>query len=184
MIWFTADTHFGHAAVIDYCKRPFADVGEMDAALVARWNDVVAPTDDVWHLGDVAFRSNPARYLDALHGRIHVILGNHDDEKKLAKTRAAWVGEVKYLRADGHRFYLSHYAHRTWRNSVHGAFHLYGHSHGDLPGLGRSMDVGVDANDYRPISLAEVVAKLEAAGPTDHHIERSRTHPPTSEGGS
>ena len=67
---------------------------------------------------------------------------------------------------------MSHYAHRTWRNSVHGAFHLYGHSHGDLPGLGRSMDVGVDANDYAPISIAAVVEKLSVAGITDHHIER------------
>jgi calcineurin-like phosphoesterase family protein len=47
MIWFTADTHFHHAAVIDYCKRPFSSVEEMDEAMVAAWNARVSKTDIV-----------------------------------------------------------------------------------------------------------------------------------------
>lgn len=173
--WFTSDTHFGHVAVIEYCKRPFSSVEEMDASLIAAWNDVVAPNDVVWHLGDVVFRGDPAGYLDQLHGRIHIILGNHDSPSKLRRTRAIWVGEVKYLRVGGQRIYLSHYAHRTWPRSDQGSFHLYGHSHGDLPGLGRSMDVGVDANGYRPLLLEDVLARLEQESPTYHHVPRERS---------
>jgi calcineurin-like phosphoesterase family protein len=32
----------------------------MDAAMVARWNEVVRPNDDVWHLGDFALKIRAA----------------------------------------------------------------------------------------------------------------------------
>ena len=34
MIYFTADTHFGHENVIRFCRRPYATAAEMDEALV------------------------------------------------------------------------------------------------------------------------------------------------------
>lgn len=52
--WFTADTHFGHARVIDLNGRPFADANTMDEAMIAAWNARVQPDDTVWHLGDFA----------------------------------------------------------------------------------------------------------------------------------
>jgi hypothetical protein len=36
MIYFTADTHFCHADIIRFCKRPFADVDEMNETLVEK----------------------------------------------------------------------------------------------------------------------------------------------------
>ena len=56
--WFTADTHFGHAGARALYRRPFPDVAAMDAALVERWNEAVAPADDVWHLGDFAYAAD------------------------------------------------------------------------------------------------------------------------------
>ncbi len=56
------------------------------------------------------------------------------------------------------------------QNSLyHGAYHLYGHSHGALPGIGRSMDVGAPCVNYTPISMAEVVEKLKDKETTNHH---------------
>ena len=54
-IFFTADTHFGHGAVLRYCSRPFASASEMDEALFANWSACVGPKDTVYHLGDVLF---------------------------------------------------------------------------------------------------------------------------------
>jgi len=34
---------------------------------------------------------------------------------------------------------------------------LYGHAHGKTEGLGKSMDVGVDCNDFKPVSFVQVV---------------------------
>ena len=52
--WFTADLHFGHANIINYSGRPFADVTAMNQALIERWNASIHPDDTVWVLGDVA----------------------------------------------------------------------------------------------------------------------------------
>ena len=52
MIFVTADHHFGHANIIEYTNRPFASVEEMDAALIAAWNERVTDYDLVYHLGD------------------------------------------------------------------------------------------------------------------------------------
>jgi calcineurin-like phosphoesterase family protein len=74
-VFFTSDTHFGHAAVIRSCERPFASADEMDEALIARWNARIKPGDTVYHLGDFCYRSDRAApyYLDRLHGEIHLI---------------------------------------------------------------------------------------------------------------
>jgi calcineurin-like phosphoesterase family protein len=39
-IWFTADTHFGHANIIQNCKRPFSSVMKMNEKLIENWNRV------------------------------------------------------------------------------------------------------------------------------------------------
>ena len=52
--FFTGCTHFSHDNIIRLAGRPFADVNEMNEALVERWNAKVRPTDVVYHLGDFA----------------------------------------------------------------------------------------------------------------------------------
>lgn len=172
--WFTADTHFGHMRIIQLSKRPFASVEEMDEALIANWNALVKPGDDVWHLGDFNFRGPTLTpdYVKRLNGRIHLIRGNHDDGYA-AKHRECFASfqDVKYLRLYGEKLYLSHYAHRVWRNSHHGAWHLYGHSHGCLPNYYRSMDVGVDACGYHPISFEAIGRYMLKQDPVHHHPE-------------
>jgi len=173
MIYFTADLHLDHFKILELMKRPFVDLDHMNEQIVLRHNEVVKPNDDVWYLGDIAFK-NTETWLKRLNGRKHLVLGNHDDKriKGAVKDYFESIQDVKYLRYNGERFYLSHYAHRTWRNSHHGSYHLYGHSHGMLdPDWGRSMDVGVDANGFYPISIDEVIEKLKDKGPVDHHPE-------------
>ena len=52
--FFTSDTHFGDHRTLNIHQRPFASVGEMNAALVANWNAIVGPDGQVWQLGDFA----------------------------------------------------------------------------------------------------------------------------------
>ena len=44
--------------------------------MVLRWNALVAPDDEVWHLGDFAVRQSAERVaglLTELHGRKHLV---------------------------------------------------------------------------------------------------------------
>lgn len=80
MRWFTSDPHFGHANIIDYANRPFFSVGEMDAAMVARWSERVAPDDEVWVIGDLALGHYDDSILHRveLPGKKFLVPGNHD----------------------------------------------------------------------------------------------------------
>jgi calcineurin-like phosphoesterase family protein len=166
MDWFTADTHFGHTNIIKYCNRPFADVKEMDNALLRNINDRVQYNDRLFHLGDVAFKG-AARYLPTIRSRINcanvfVVPGNHDRESQL-KPHFSILPQGYMYENDGFRIVLCHYAMRVWHHSHHGAGMLYGHSHGGLPPVlgAPSFDVGVDCWEYHPISLDDVKKEMK-----------------------
>ena len=169
-LWFTADTHFGHTNIIRYCQRPFDDVEHMDESLIANWNAVVKPGDLVWHLGDFSF-AEPSRYLTRLNGTIHLCFGNHDSRWRSLLTHSSLAStcDVRWLRWQKQRIFLSHYAHREWPKAHHGSWHLFGHSHGDLPDHGRSTDVGVDCWNYRPVNFDEIHERLTARELVPHH---------------
>jgi calcineurin-like phosphoesterase family protein len=164
-VFFTSDTHFGHAGARGLYRRPFASTEEMDATMVARWNQAVGPDDDVWHLGDVAVGQGAARVaalLDALHGRKHLVTGNNDPPATTVQPGWASVQPYAETLVDGVHLVLCHYAFRTWRNSGRGWLNLHGHSHGRQAPLPRQADVGVDCWAFRPVTLAEITARMSA----------------------
>jgi calcineurin-like phosphoesterase family protein len=176
-IWFTADTHFGHCNIIRYCNRPCKDADEMDALMLARFCEVLRPGDVLYHLGDVCHTTfNSARFFGGLPTKeIHLIYGNHDKVNILKHPNIRWAGEIKRISIEGQGVTLFHYAMRTWANKGRGAFQLYGHSHGSLPGLGRQMDVGVDTNNFYPYSWEEIKKRLL---PIEYSVtEDERTQP-------
>jgi len=163
---FTADTHFGHGGALGLYRRPFASVAEMDAALIERWKRVVAPTDDLYHLGDFAVRQKPERIealLRALPGRKHLITGNNDRAATVEARGWASVQPYLELDANGLGLVLCHYALRTWRDMAKGTINLHGHSHGRLKPLARQYDVGVDVWQFQPVPLARLVSPRRLA---------------------
>jgi calcineurin-like phosphoesterase family protein len=173
-IWFTSDTHFGHDNIINHCARPFESASAMDAALIANWNAVVAPDDEIWHLGDFCYKSaqSPSDYLRRLNGRKHLLWGNHDSEQ--ARAAPGWASSQAYaeVTVEATRLVLFHYSLKTWHRVGRGALQLYGHSHGRMTGDRQSCDVGVDAWDFRPVSLDAIKARLATLPPfvpVDHH---------------
>ena len=167
MKWFTADTHFFHDNIRTHCKRPFDSVEEMNESMIKNWNECVSNGDLVHHLGDIAWWKSAWKdsipiVIGRLKGQIYLIQGNHD--KQVAsqhKNMFVAVKPLHHIRHDGRAIVLCHYAMRSWLESHHGSWHLYGHSHGLLPGLGKSFDVGVDCNDFRPVSIDEVIERME-----------------------
>lgn len=188
--FFTSDTHFGHANIIKYCKRPFDSVEDMDNTLIHNWNAIVRPEDTVYHLGDFAVGGGPAApYLRRLNGTIYFCLGNHDKRLRFIKAYLdielelqSYLNDDKvklgipYLRevtVEKQEIVLCHYAMKVWNGSHKGHWQLYGHSHGTLPDdpNALSCDVGVDCWNYFPVSMDQLQAKMKTKTykPVDHH---------------
>lgn len=166
----TADTHFGHAAILRLAKRPFKSLAAMDDGLVNRWNAKVGPDDRVWHLGDFAFRNEaaPETYRARLNGRIHLVFGNHDDPSLRGRADLfESVSDLAELNWNGQRIALCHYPMRDWPGAFGGAWHLFGHEHGrlDREPLGLSLDVGVDSHGFAPLALEEVAVLMARRKP-------------------
>jgi calcineurin-like phosphoesterase family protein len=159
-VFFTSDTHFGHAGALSLYRRPFCSVAAMNEAIAARWQATVGPADEVWHLGDFALRLSPEevrRLLASLPGRKHLVAGNNDPPATTALDLWASVQPYAELSLDGVRLVLCHYPFRTWAGMGKGAVNLHGHSHGRLKPLPRQFDVGVDVRGFRPVTLVEIL---------------------------
>ncbi len=170
MIYFTSDLHFYHNNIIESCNRPFADFEEMNQALIKNWNKKIKAKDEVYILGDVTLKGPTfaMEILPQLNGRKHLIKGNHDlfvrkesfDQSLFESIRDYY--ELKY----NNRYYiLFHYKIATWNGMHRGSIHLHGHQHNhpeynqsNLANKLRCYDVGVDANNMTPISIAEIDA--------------------------
>ena len=157
--FFTSDTHFGDHRTLNLYKRPFASTAAMDAELAARWNAVVGPADEVWHLGDFArTAARAAEMLAQLNGEKHLIVGNNDVAPAVGQ---GWASVAPYaeIERDGHFLVLCHYPFRSWNRQYKGALDLHGHAHGRMKRPERrQFDVGVDVRDFRPVTVAELLA--------------------------
>lgn len=159
--FFTSDTHFGDTRILRSAKRPFKTIRDHDAHLIAQWQATVGADDDVWFLGDFA----PCHRADAvgallaeLPGRKHLVTGNNDDAA--TRTHPGWASVHDYaeLIEDERLCVLFHYPLRTWNKVGKGSVDLHGHSHAMLKPQTRQFDVGVDAWNFAPVTLATMLA--------------------------
>ena len=168
MYYFTSDQHYNHDKIRDYCHRPFCTVEEMNEALIANFNSLVTKQDVTVHAGDFGFfkrREDAEKVIKRLNGNHIFLKGSHD----------RWLTDnapFMYRRMiEGQFVVVCHYAMRTWERAHHGSFMLYGHSHGTLQPVGKQWDVGVDNNNFFPVSfdrVKEIMSKLPMAHGPEH----------------
>ena len=176
MIYYTSDLHLGHKNILRLSDRPFADLDEMHQTIRDNWNSIVTDKDEVYILGDVAFKLNEEinSLIASLKGRKHLIIGNHD-KKFLGKEkfRAHFETIQHYLEIEdsGRTVILFHYPIAEWDGFYHDTYHLYGHIHNTTGNLtddiitkikskGHNMfNVGVDVNDFVPVTLDRLCKK-------------------------
>ena len=169
--FFTSDTHFNHANIISFCNRPFKDVGQMNEVMIANWNSVIGKDDTVFHLGDFCLggAAEWAKILERLNGKIYLIMGNHD----LKNIRQGFISRFEHVAMQMHievgkqRLYLCHYPFLCFEGSYKDVWQLFGHVHSRKNNTGidagrlqylypTQYDVGVDNNNYAPISFEQV----------------------------
>lgn len=180
MIYLTSDEHYDHARIIRYSERPFDDMHHMQWTLIQRHNAAVQPDDTVWHLGDFTLSEETVPViLKQLNGSHNLLCGNHDKMFEGRKGYEAatkryieygfgevhhgiiedfhgfrmchfpYAGENKDLRymeyrpkkTDDDRWLLNGHAHQKWAVSIER----------------KAINIGVDAWDYRPVSLDTLI---------------------------
>ena len=207
MIFFSADTHFGHANIIRFCSRPFGTVEEMDEALVANWNSRVGGNDTVYFLGDLFLRASDDRVRDILgrlKGRKHLVIGNHDSswmKGDLLDRHFVEVANYLDVSVGGRHLVMCHYPMLCWGGEgrswmLHG--HIHNNRHMDywplLQVRERILNAGVEINGYAPVTFEELVennvrqkrlpqeAKLQEDQPSGYSSQSATgVQPPPSE---
>jgi len=162
MIYITSDTHYNHTNILTYCNRPFSSVEEMNQVLIDNINNTVKPEDTLYHLGDVAFGADKwAEFINRFNCKnIHLILGNHDYRFKSRMKQSGLFRSVDkqvlfiYKNKD---FIFTHY---PPNEKVDNVWNLFGHIHSN-GNINRKyhVDVGVDANNFTPISIDQIIEK-------------------------
>lgn len=165
MIYYTADTHFGYEPIIEQTGRPFSSVEDMGEALMRNWNAVVSEEDTVYLIGDIGGYCTPlpVEYLSRLSGHKHLIRGNHDtgldDQQRLFDF---FESVTDFLEIDDGGFHITlcHYP----IVYIQGGYMIHGHLHNTqketfriLKQLPRVMNAGVDINDFRPVTLDQLI---------------------------
>lgn len=172
-IFFTADSHFGHAKILEYCNRPFSSVEEMNECLIQKWNAKVGLRDIVYHLGDFCLGPKENIFIrKRLNGKVILIKGNHDRKDTL--LREAGFDEIHRsleIEIDGYKLYLAHIpmhldsGERSYPSdlkttpSKHYDFFLCGHVHDKWKRIGTTINVGVDVSNYEPLTLTELLVR-------------------------
>lgn len=143
MRYYIADCHFCHEALLESMDcRDFATVEDMNEYMISQWNRRVRKKDEVIILGDLSMGDAAATnaIVERLHGKLHLIVGNHDNKylrsKEFRRERFEWIYPYAELHDDSRKVVLCHYPivcyngqYLTNRQGNPKTYMLYGHVH-------------------------------------------------------
>lgn len=168
----TSDTHWNHANIIKYCERPFNDIPHMNEMLIKNWNEVVQPGDTVIHAGDFAMgdKTQIPIIKSRLNGKIILIAGNHDyrHNGKLLDPIADAGFEAIHTELtttiEGVKVWIRHEPLMEFVPRDDAQYHICGHVHNSWNRKGAILNAGVDVNNYRPVTIHQLIANVETEG--------------------
>ena len=153
----------------------------MNETMIKRWNAVVHNDHIVFHLGDFCFGDDEEwnYVIDRLKGKIVLVIGNHDmrNRRKDFMNRFAMVTPQLKIKIEKQKIYLNHFPFLCYAGTYYrfedAVWQLFGHVHSSeqnkngLDNQRLSMlfptqyDVGVDNNNYTPVSFDQVKNIIE-----------------------
>lgn len=112
MTWLITDTHFNHKNIIEYCNRP----DDYEQQIIDNWQQLVKPTDTIYHLGDVVMGSKATmrefyeNVFSRLPGKKILVRGNHDHRLNIGILEHYWeeVAPSMTLVVGGYSLWLQH----------------------------------------------------------------------------
>jgi len=172
MLYFTADIHFGSTNIIEYCKRPFKSAEHMIDRFINNINERCKPDDDLISVGDwvlygkergvESLRIKPIEYEKRINCKVTHILGNHDLNNGVK-------GFIKgaYMKVGKKTAWVQHYPpwYDDYKAPTDVDLYLCGHVHNNWKFRTYAdkivINVGVDVNQMRPVSVQQIVQWLD-----------------------
>jgi calcineurin-like phosphoesterase family protein len=160
MKYFTSDWHLSHNGILEFSKRPFENVEQMDNTIINNVLATVEGGDEIYFLGDLTWNHLTAeRFFRQLPDNInfHWILGNHEKGWQRYRKNCTSISYMKEVTINKHPVILCHYPMLTWNKSHYNSWHLFGHHHYKSNGWrhiekmtkGKMLNVNVEFNDYQ-----------------------------------
>ena len=147
----------------------------MNEAIVANWNGVVQPSDDVIILGDLGFCSYKklSELITRLNGNKYLIQGNHDSDKIVKRLKEDCLikdcERLQTIKMIGdeeipeQELVICHFPLLDWDDKAKGSWMIHGHQH-QLPEMQSCSplhyDVGLDRNQWTPINFDTIETKI------------------------
>ena len=167
-VWIMSDLHIGHNKKFVYERRGFQSIEEHNQALIKNIKSRVGENDDFYILGDLTLGDldAAAAWLRQIPGHVHVILGNHDTDRRVEFYESlGWdVQFATVIRWGKQRFYLSHYPTNTANEGEDkislATLSIYGHTHQDWCWTTENpfaFCVCPECNNNCPISAEEII---------------------------
>ena len=171
-VWLMSDLHIGHDKEFVYEKRGFQSIEEHNQTLIENIKACVGEDDDFYILGDPTLGDldAAAAYLRQIPGRVHVILGNHDTDRRVEFYESlGWdVQFATVIRYGKQRFYLSHYPTDTANPGEDflslATVNIYGHTHQDWNWSSDrpfSFCVCPETNNNYPIEISNLLNNIQ-----------------------
>lgn len=185
--FYISDHHIFHFNILEYGKRPFANLGEMHDALVTYHNELVKPNDHVSFLGDITLlrggrlnKEKIANEIKRYNGHKRLYLGNHDHfptsfylDIGFEKIYATWRCEEGFISS---HFPLHPKSLSTATANVHGHIHQaptyepivfpkWKKENGTVvpKRIVPYINVSVEAVNYKPVHLDEILSIIRKA---------------------
>lgn len=165
-VFFVSDLHLGHKNICKY-RKEFTSQKEHDSTIVNNILKCAGKRNHLWMLGDCFFTKESLTHLYLFKqsfDKVHWILGNHDTDRPESKENVflaanrGWVDGI-YSMAKINRFWLSHAPIHT--DELRGRMNIHGHTHYHNIDDDRYINVSMEQIDYKPISLQNILTKLQ-----------------------
>lgn len=161
-IWLTADLHFGHNAIIEYCKRPFKTTTEMNNTLIKNFNKTIGKNDIVYILGDLSFLNtiSTTEIVKNLNGFKFLIKGNHDHKTNAGYRKMGFMEVYNHPIILNNQYILSH---EPISGNIGNLINIHGHTHNNviLDNNFNKFCVSVEMTNYKPIELSSIKESIE-----------------------
>jgi len=180
---YTSDTHFGHKMLIERGYRPFKTVEEMDECLIDNYNSWITDDMTVAFLGDCFLTVMPRciEIMKRLRGRKFLVWGGHDRSfSAMLRMGFCGVTHTMDVRIAGKVCTLCHFPfsgtpkHDSKEiderfpelrpHKKKGQVLIHGHTHLPTRANGHTINVCVDAWNFRPAMEYQVRALVEGMG--------------------